>query len=328
MKIAFMMNRLETINPEFETTSHLMYECYQRGFDVFFLEPHDIYVRAQKIVARMDSLKVPQGLPLHLYWQHAIDCIKKEDRIFELITEMDALFLRSDPPLNYKVMEFLAPINDNLFMINKPSGVILGNSKLYTLNFQDFIPETHISRDPARLRKIIDTFGGDMIMKPLGRFGGQGVIKVSTRDRENLNSLIHYYCKAYKPYPEREPIMVQEYLKDVKENGDVRILMLNGEILGAMSRTAPDEGFRTNIHAGGTASSHTITPKEQEICDAIGPRLKADGLFFVGLDIIGEKLIEVNCVSPGGIPRINLLNSVKLEARVIDFIKQQAAKDS
>ncbi len=321
MKIAFLMDRLESIDPNFETTSQLMYECNQRGHTTFFLEPHDVYVRQQKVVARMENIEVPKDLPMEEYWQKAVECIKKEERIFELITEMDALFLRKDPPLNYKVMEFLAPISRKLFMINDPRGIMMGNSKLYTLNFPELTPETHISRDPRRLRKIIDTFGGDMIIKPLGRFGGQGVIKVSTKDRDNLNSLIHYYIKAYKPYHERDSIMVQEYLKEVKEKGDIRILMLNGKILGAMNRKAPDEGFRTNIHAGGMASKHEITEKEQEICRTIAPRLIKDGLHFVGLDIIGEKLIEVNCVSPGGIPRINKLNNTNLESKVIDFIE-------
>jgi len=318
---------LETIDPEFETTSYLMYECNQRGHTVFFLEPHDLYVREQKVVARMENIEVPRDLPIEEYWQRAIKCIKKEDRNFEVITEIDALFLRKDPPLNYEVIELLAPISDKLTVINDPGSLILGNSKLYTLNFTELIPETHISRDPKRLRKIIDTFGGDMIIKPLGRFGGEGVIKVSSRDPENLNSLINFYVKAFKPYPERDAIMVQEYLKEVKEKGDVRILMLNGEILGAMSRKSPEEGFRTNIHAGGLAFKHTITEKEKEICDIVGRRLVKDGLQFVGLDIIGERLIEINCVSPGGIPRINQLDNKKLEVPVIDFVEKKVSEN-
>lgn len=221
-------------------------------------------------------------------------------------------------------MEFLAPVKKKLFMINDPSGVMMANSKLYCLNFPEFIPETHISRDPERIKRIIDDFGGEMIVKPLDRFGGQGVIKVSTKDQENLNSLIHFYVCAYRPYPERETIMVQEYIKEVREKGDVRILMLNGKILGAMSRKSVDGGFRTNIHAGGKPFHHEITDRERQICETIGPRLVADGLFFVGVDLIGEKLMEINCVSPGGIPRINQLNRVKVETEVVDFLEKRA----
>ena len=324
MKIAFLMDRPEGIDPEYETTSHIMYECNRRGHSVFFLEPHDIYVRAQTVVARMDPIDVPAELNLKEYWQKVIEKLSSGNRIFEELTGMDALFWRKDPPLNYKAVEFLAPVSDKLFMINNPVGLILGNSKLYTLNFPDLTPEIHISRDPERLKRIIDDFGGDMIIKPLGRFGGEGVIKVSTRDQENLNSLMHYYVQAYQPYPDRETIMVQEYLKDVKDKGDVRILMLDGRILGAMSRKATDGGFRTNIHAGGKASRHGITDREREICERIGPKLKADGLYFVGVDVIGEKLIEINCVSPGGIPRINELSGLRLEADVVDFIEEKA----
>ena len=117
--------------------------------------------------------------------------------------------------------------------------------------------------------------------------------------------------------------MVQEYLDVVQKEGDVRILLLNGEILGAMRRTPREGDFRTNIHAGARAHKHEITPKEREICAAIKQKLVEDGLYFVGIDVIGDKLVEVNCVSPGGIPRINRLNKVKLEANVIDFIEQK-----
>jgi glutathione synthase len=211
-------------------------------------------------------------------------------------------------------------------MINSTSGQILANSKLYTLNFPDIIPVTHISRDPTRLKKIIDDFGGAMVVKPLQRYGGEGVIKVSVRDRENLNSLINYYVRAYETYPDREPIMVQEYLDVVKHEGDVRVLVLNGEIIGAMRRRPREGEFRTNIHAGARAYKHEITPQEEKICKAIKNRLIKDGLYFVGIDIIGDKLVEINCVSLGGIPRINRLNKVKLEDKIIDFIEQKVER--
>jgi glutathione synthase len=236
---------------------------------------------------------------------------------------LDALFLRKDPPLNYQVMEFLGPVSNKIFIINSITGQILGNSKLYALNFPDIIPETHVSRDPHRLNKIINNFGGAMVVKPLQRYGGEGVIKVSDRDHENLISLINYYVKAYQPYPEREPIMVQEYLEVVKHEGDIRILLLNGEILGAMRRKPLPGEFRTNIHAGAKTFKHKVTAGEKEICDIIKDQLVKDGLYFVGIDVIGDKLVEVNCVSPGGIPRINQLNKVKLELKVIDFIEQK-----
>jgi glutathione synthase len=261
------------------------------------------------------------------YWRAAIRCTRKEELVHETVSDIDALFLRKNPPLIYQSMECLATLNSRVFILNSIAGQILGNSKLYMLNFPEIIPETHVSRDPARLRKIIDNFGGAMIVKPLQNFGGQGVIKVSNKDRENLNSLINYYVRSAKPYPEREPIMVQEYLEEATVNGDVRILMLNGEILGAMQRKPREGDFRSNIHAGAQAYRHEITPAEKKICETIKNRLIADGLYFVGIDIIGDKLVEVNCVSPGGIPRINRFNQVKLESDVVDFIEQKVEEN-
>ena len=324
MRIAFLMDSLKSIDPINETTSYLMYECNQRGHTVYFLEPHDIYIRNDEVVARMRDITVTPDLTMKKYWRCLIKCMDREELIFETLTDLDALFLRKDPPLSYQTLEFLAPINNQVFMINSTTGQILGNSKLYILNFPSIIPETHVSRDPVRLKKIIDDFGGAMVVKPLQRHGGEGVIKVSTRDHENLVSLINYYTQASKPYLDREAIMVQEYLDVVQREGDIRILLLNGEILGAMRRKPRKGDFRTNIHAGGRPYKHEITEKEKELCLAIKQRLISDGLYFVGIDVLGDKLVEVNCVSPGGIPRINRLNNVKLEIKVIDFIEKKA----
>jgi len=303
-----------------------MYECNQRGHSVYFLEPHDIYIRKKEVVARMRNITVQPGLSMKQYWRALIKCLKKDELIFETITDLDALFLRKNPPLVYQTMEFLSSVSDKVFLINSAAGQILANSKLYILNFPDIIPETHVSRDPARLRKIINDFGGAMVVKPLARYGGEGVIKVSVKDQENLHSLINYYVKAYRAYPEREAIMVQEYLDVVGMGGDVRILLLNGEILGAMRRKPRKGEFRTNIHAGARAFKHDVTDAEREICRAIKPRLVEDGLFFVGVDVIADKLVEINCLSPGGIPRINRLDKVKLEVEVIDFIEQKVSE--
>lgn len=326
MRIAFLMDDLRGIDPVWETTSHLMYEANQRQHTVYFLEPHDIYIRDNEVVARMRDITVDAGLTMADYWQKLIRCLDQEELIFETITDLDVLFLRKDPPISYQTMEFLGPVSDQVFIINDTAGQLNGNSKAYTLNFPQIIPQTHVSRDPMRLRKIIDDFGGDMIIKPLHGHGGHGVIKVSNRDQENLSSLINYYVSSSRPYPERNPIMVQEYLKEIKQKGDIRILLLNGEILGAMRRQSVSGDFRTNVHAGAQVLKHEITPAEIDICQMIKDQLIKDGLYFVGIDIIGDKLVEINCVSPGGIPRINQLNKVNLESEVIDFIENKVTQ--
>ena len=323
MEIGFLMDDLRGIDPTWESTAHLMYECNQRGHTVYFLEPHDIYIRNNEVVARMRNISTAPDLSLSRYWEALLLCLDMDELIFETVTDLDVLFLRKDPPIQYEVLEFLDPVKRDVFIMNSTQGQINGSSKAYILNFPDFIPETHVSRDPYRLMKIIDNFGGDMVMKPLHGHGGHGVIKVSNRDQENLNSLINYYVQAAKPYPERQPIMVQEYLKEVRQQGDVRILLLNGEPLGAMARKSVNGDFRTNVHTGGMVARHVITPAQRELCEQIRDKLVADGLYFVGIDVIGDKLVEVNCISPGGIPRINYLNQVKLERDIVDFIEEK-----
>ena len=141
-------------------------------------------------------------------------------------------------------------------------------------------------------------------------------------DPENLNALINYYVNLSRPYEERNPVIIQEYLHE-EGGGDIRILLLNGEILGAMRRVPCNGEFRANIHAGGRAEKHEVTGSERQVCKKIRDKLIADGLFFVGIDLIADKLVEINCISPGGIPRINRLNGDKLESKVIDFIEAQ-----
>lgn len=323
MKIGFLMDDLRQINPLWETTACLMHECNERGHLVFFFEPHDLYIRQNSVVARMRNITVEPGLEIDAYWAALLDCLDKEALIFETVQELDVLFLRKDPPLNNEIVSFLEPVSDKVFMINSIHGVLNCSSKTYILNFPDIIPQTHVSRDPNRLHRIIDEFGGDMVLKPLHGHGGHGVIKVSTRDQENLSSLMHFYVQSRLPYPDRIPVMVQEYLESVREEGDSRILLLNGEIIGAMGRKSVTGDFRTNVHAGGKAFKHEVTPAQINICKRIKARLIKDGLYFVGIDVIKDKLIEINPVSPGGLVRINRLDNVKLESKIVDFIEEK-----
>ena len=328
MKIAFLRDPLRDIDPHTETTLLLMYECYRKRHQVFFLEYHDLYIRDSRVMGRMHEIVCDRGLDLLAYWQRAIECVENEKLVFEDVGELDVLFLRSPPPLQHDVMQLLSSVEEQVFIINSLRGQLLGNSKLYTLNFQEVIPKSHVSRDPVRLRKVIDDFGGTMVMKPLRSFGGRGVIKVSSKDPENLNSLLNFYLRSDRPYPRREPIMVQEYLEAVHTEGDVRIMLLNGKYLGSYRRMPHDNEFRANISAGGSAVAHQMSPMEEHICTLIGDRLVKDGLYFVGIDVIGGKLVEINCVSPGGLPRINMLHGLQLEIPVVDFIEEQASSKS
>ncbi len=325
MRIAFLMDPLQELDPLKDTTSHLIYECAQRGHEIYFLEPHDLYIKGNRIRARMKQLTAPPGLTREKTWRIFIRDIHQEKRVFEDITAMNALFLRKNPPVNFRTIDFLQFVKEDVFIINDIQGQIRASSKLYMLNFPDIIPETHVSRDPVRLRKIIEEFGGDVIMKPTVGFRGTGVIKLSNRDPENLNSLLGFYVDSTKKYEDRNPVIVQEFMDEVR-HGDVRIMVLNGEILGAMRRIPCDGEFRTNLYAGARAEPHEITDTDRHICRTVRNRLVQDGLYFVAIDIIGDKLIEINCISPGGIAYLNQLYNVRAEKQVIDFVEQEVIR--
>ncbi|MEE9519536.1 MAG: glutathione synthase [bacterium] len=320
MEIAFIMDPLESIDPRFETTVALMAECNERGHEVFFLEPHDLYVRANRVMARMWRVTVPRAFGVQAYWEAVEQAWRSQAPDSLPLEDLDVIFMRKDPPLNLEMAGHLQILRDRVFVINDPIGVVKASNKLYNLNFPDVIPETHVSRDPKRLRRVVEEFGGDMIVKPYAGHGGHGVIKVSTRDEENLDSLLHYYVDDLRPYRERNSVIVQEFLSAARQ-GDKRILLLDGEVLGAMRRIPKEGEIRANIHVGAAFLPCDVTAVDLDIIDILKPKLQADGLYFVGIDVIEDKLIEINVISPGGIPRINALSGQRLEVAVIDFVE-------
>jgi glutathione synthase len=166
MKTAFIMDPLEHIDPLFETTTALMAECNERGHDVYFLEPHDLYVRNSRVMARMWRVTVAPGQSVPSYWSAVVKAWRDQAPRYLPLEELDAIFMRKDPPLNLEMVTYLILVRDHVFIINDPVGMMKASNKLYMLNFPEVIPETHVSRDPKRLRVVVDEFGGDMIMKP------------------------------------------------------------------------------------------------------------------------------------------------------------------
>lgn len=228
--------------------------------------------------------------------------------------------MRSNPPLNITALNFLDSVRDDVFIMNDIDGLRIANNKLYTSSFDDpnnqFIPKTYVSKTPDYLQSVLkDSATGKMIMKPLDGYGGSGVIMVEKQAMVSFNSLLEFYISNNNNY-----VILQEYVEGA-EQGDVRILMLNGEPIGAMKRIPAAGDVRSNVHAGGSVVKHVLTKTEKALCKLIGPKLVRDGLYFVGIDVINGKLIEVNVLSPGGIMRINKLNRVKLQTKVIDFIE-------
>ena len=238
------------------------------------------------------------------------------------LENFDAIFMRKDPPADdvYLFATMLLSLADRrrTFVLNEPAGLREANEKLYALNFPDAIPPTLVSQDLARLKKFMAEQGGQMIVKPLDGHGGESVFLAAAEDR-NLNAILEAVTRF-----ESRPIMAQRYLAEIR-NGDKRLIVLDGEPLGCTLRVPRDDENRGNIHVGGNCVKAEITARDREICAMMRPRLKRDGLYFVGLDIIGNYLTEVNVTSPTGIQEIDRLDEANLEARVIDFVESRVA---
>ena len=234
----------------------------------------------------------------------------------------DSIIMRANPPVDNIALNFLDSVRLDTFIMNDLDGLRVANNKLYTACFSgpaaDYIPVTHVSKNKEYLAKVLEETESDkMILKPLNAYGGQGVILIEKTARQSFRSLLDFYIGDENT---SNYVILQEYVEGA-EDGDVRILMLNGEPIGAMRRVPSKGDVRSNVHAGGSAVRHALSREEKELCRHIGPKLVRDGLYFAGLDVINNKLIEVNVLSPGGIARINRLNRVKLQKKVIDFVE-------
>ena len=319
MRFAFLMDPLERILPDKDTTFVFMLESQRRGHEIFFCGPDDLFVRGTTPHTRARRAEV-RRVPV----EH-----RERTRYYQLFEErtetlewFDAVFMRKDPPfdLNYFYATHLLSLVDprRTLVINQPRGLREANEKLYALNFPSAIPETFVSSDATRLKEFLGEMGGEMIIKPLGGCGGAGVFHIH-RDDRNLNALIETATANGT-----QLIMAQRYLPAVRQ-GDKRLIVLDGEPLGGCLRVPREDEHRGNIHVGGVCVKTDVSARDREITAALAPRLRADGLYFVGLDIIGGYLTEVNVTSPTGVQEINALNGVCLEAQVIDFVEQRVA---
>jgi len=232
--------------------------------------------------------------------------------------------IRKHPPIDPIIYNFLDSIKNECVIINDIDGIRKANNKLYTTTFNDpdnrFLPISYISNNKAFIRQMIDEMPGDkVILKPLVGSGGHGVIVLEKNAQSNINSILDFYIHGSG---ENNYITIQEYVEGA-EDGDIRVLMLNGKFIGAYNRKPPEGDIRANIHIGGTAHKYKMTDSQMAVCRKIGPRLTGDGLYFVGVDMIGDKILEVNVLNLGGISNINKLNRVKLHINVVDFIEEK-----
>tara|TARA_B110000908_G_scaffold134829_1_gene159452 strand:- start:1538 stop:2323 length:786 start_codon:yes stop_codon:yes gene_type:complete len=240
------------------------------------------------------------------------------------LKEFDVIFMRDNPPLDGLVLNFLDSIKDDVFIINAIDGLREANNKIYTAAYFDperkLIPATYVSKNIDYLLRIIEESENDkMIMKPLDGYGGSGVIIIEKSAMKNIRSLLDFYINRDRDHSNY--VILQEYIEGAEE-GDVRILMLNGKPIGALKRVPIKGDVRSNISAGGSVEKYKLTKEDKILCEKIGEKLVRDGIYYAGLDLINGKLIEVNVMSPGTITDINKLNKVKLQEKIINYLEK------
>lgn len=319
MNICFIIDPWETLAPEEDSTLRLIRESLLRGHTVGLIQPQGFTIRKSRTYGFVKKI-VPQE-KYSSNFKNFHSKVSFNEQLLPL-SGFDAIFVRSNPPLDPAMLNFLDSVKDDTFIVNDLDGLRKANNKLYPASFDDpdneIIPVTYVSKNKNFLKKVVqESPSNKMILKPLEGYGGSGVIVLEKSAKQSISSLLDFYISGQK---KTNFVILQEFVEGAEE-GDIRVLVLNGEAIGAYKRVPPNDELRANIKVGGTAFKHQLTKKEKSICKKVGPRLVADGLYFVGLDIINNKLIEINVVSPGGITRINKFNRIKLEKQIIDFIE-------
>ncbi len=310
LKIGVVMDPVEKINIDKDTTFVLMLEAQRRGHEIYVMELDDLFIRHGTPYGRYRRLKLARATPHY----DLGECQTGP------LDGFASVWMRKDPPFDLKFFfatHLLSLIDQSkCFVMNHPRGLREANEKLYALRFPEQIPQTLVSSDMALLREFMRELGGEMIIKPLDGCGGSGVFYLNEQDR-NTNSILEAATDNG-----RRMIMGQRYLPEIRQ-GDKRIIVLNGEPLGAVLRVPLEYETRGNIHVGGQCVKAEISERDREICAALAPLLRADGLYLVGLDVIGSFLTEVNVTSPTGIQEIDALDHVQLERNVVDFVEKQ-----
>jgi glutathione synthase len=310
LKIAVQMDPIESINPRGDSTFALLLEAQERKHKVDYYVPQTLALRDNKVTAELAPITVfdkPKG-------EHfALGDFARAD-----LASYDVVLMRQDPPfdMNYITLtHLLERIHPHTFVVNPPAAVRNAPEKILVTEFPELMPPTLVTRD----RKLIHEFRkehGNIIVKPLYGNGGAGVFLIQEGD-QNLASLIELFEQSF-----REPFMVQKYLPDVRK-GDKRIILVDGEPVAGLNRIPADGEARSNMHVGGRPELSELTAREREICAAIGPALKARDMIFVGIDVIGDYLTEINVTSPTGIREIKRFGGPDIAVLILDAIERR-----
>jgi glutathione synthase len=318
VKLAFIIDPIKNLDPCHDTSVALMEAAQILGHEIWVTQAPLLSVVESKAWAVLEKLEL---VPIELVdggWVAANPWYKLGVPTALCLEKMDAVFMRLDPPVNtaYLYATYILDYIDQskTLVINNPQGIRAANEKMYALQFTKAIPETIVTADKNLIREFLEAKGA-AILKPLGNKAGEGILFLQPGDR-NFNSIVEL-----STLQGTLPVMVQMYLPEAKE-GDKRIILLDGEPIGALNRLSSQSDFRNNMATGGTVAQTQITPREHEICSQLADTLRKDGLIFVGIDVIGGYLTEVNVTSPTGIREIDRLDNTHLGQQVIEWIEQ------
>ncbi len=307
LKVAVQMDHISTVNITGDTTFALSLEAQKRGHELFHYTPDRLSMRDGVVSACVEKMEVRDVKGDHYTLGEPV----RRD-----LTEMDVILLRQDPPfdMNYiTTTHLLERIHPKTLVVNDPAWVRNSPEKIFVTEFPDLMPETLITKDPQEVMDFRREFG-DIILKPLYGNGGAGVFHLADGDR-NLTSLLEMFGQLF-----REPFIAQRYLKDVRA-GDKRIILIDGEPVGALNRVPSETDARSNMHVGGRPEQSKLTPREREICARIGPSLKERGFILVGIDVIGDYMTEINVTSPTGIREIERFDGTNIAALFWDAVE-------
>ena len=304
------MDPLENLDLKGDTTFALALEAQNRGHTIFFLKPDDLILRSNKVFANICKIELSSI--------NGIDKFKYHKNQVLPLSDYDVVMMRQDPPFDLSYItatHILEKLPKSTLVVNNPFEVRNAPEKIFVTNYPHLMPKTLITRDLQSIKGFREEFK-DIIIKPLYGNGGQGVFHVLPSD-ENFNSILEMFFNQNK-----EPLIIQEYLKDVR-NGDKRIILLDGEIVGAINRIPQQGESRSNMHVGGQAHKTILTKRDKFICKEISQSLKDKELLFVGIDIIGDFITEINVTSPTGIREIRSHDNIYIEKLFWDFIEQK-----
>lgn len=316
MKFAFIIDPIARLDPGHDTSVALMEAAQVLGHEVWITQANSLGVSDGKASALLQPVQLTPVTLVDGLWVAVNSWFEVGQPERRLLEEMDAVFMRTDPPVTvpYLYATYLLDYVDpaKTLVINAPQGIRAANEKMYALQFTQAIPETIVSQDKQVIRDFLERKGA-AIIKPLGGKAGEGILFLDPSDR-NFNSLVEI-----STFQAQVPVMVQTYLPEAKL-GDKRIILLNGEPIGAVNRIPTGKEFRGNMAVGGRVAQTDISDRERDICTQLAPTLRRDGLLFVGIDIIGGYLTEVNVTSPTGIREIDRLDNLRLGQQVVEWI--------